>query len=70
MKVKVASHVPLWDSMDCSLPRLLCPLNSPGTNTIHSLLQGIFLTQGLNLSLLHCRQTVKSEPPGKPDCVQ
>ena len=22
----------------------------------HSLLQGIFLTQGLNLSLLHCRQ--------------
>ena len=33
--------------------------NSPGKNTrvgSHSLLQRIFLTQGLNLSLLHCRQ--------------
>ena len=34
-------------------------MDSPGTNTgmgIHSLLQGIFLTKGLNLGLLHCRQ--------------
>ena len=34
--------------------RLLCPWNSPGKNTgvgSHSLLQEIFLTQGLNLSL-------------------
>ena len=39
--------------------RLLCPWNSPGKNTrvgCHSLLQGIFLTQGLNPGLLHCRQ--------------
>ena len=39
--------------------RLLCPWNSPGKNTgmgSHSLLQGIFLTQGSNLGLLHCRQ--------------
>ena len=39
--------------------RLLCPWNSPGKNTevgSQSLLQGIFLTQGSNLSLLHCRQ--------------
>ena len=39
--------------------RLLSPWNSPGKNTgvgSHSLLQGIFLTQGLNLHLLHCRQ--------------
>ena len=39
--------------------RLLCPKNSPGKNTgvgSHSLLQGIFLTQGLNLGLLQCRQ--------------
>ena len=39
--------------------RLLCPWNSPGKNTgvgSHSLLQGIFLTQGLNLGLLHCMQ--------------
>ena len=39
--------------------RLLCPWDSPGKNTgvdCHSLLQRIFLTQGLNLSLLHYRQ--------------
>ena len=39
--------------------RLLCPWNSPGKNTAvgcHSLLQGIFLTQGLNLGLQNCRQ--------------
>ena len=38
---------------------LLCPWNSPGRNTgvdCHFLLQRIFLTQGSNLSLLHCRQ--------------
>ena len=32
----------------------------------HSLLQGIFLTQGLNLGLLHCRHILHCEPPGKP----
>ena len=39
--------------------RLLCPWDSWGKNTgvgRHSLLQGIFPTQGLNLGLLHCRQ--------------
>ena len=39
--------------------RLLCPWNSPGENTrmsCHFLLQGIFLTQGSNLGLLHCQQ--------------
>ena len=39
--------------------RLLCPWKSPGKNTgvsSHSLLQGIFPTQGWNLGLLHCRQ--------------
>ena len=38
--------------------RLLCPWDSPGKNTgvgCHFLLQGIFLTQGLNPCLLHCR---------------
>ena len=38
---------------------LLCLWNSPGRNTrvgSHSLLQGIFLTQGLNPCVLHCRQ--------------
>ena len=36
--------------------RLLCPWDFPGKNTgvgCHCLLQGIFLTQGLNLCLLH-----------------
>ena len=39
--------------------QLLCPWNSPGKNTgvgCHALLQRIFLTQGLNPGLLHCRQ--------------
>ena len=39
--------------------RLLCPLDSLGKNIgvgCNFLLQGIFLTQGLNLGLLHCRQ--------------
>ena len=42
--------------------RLLCPWDSPGKNTrvdCHTLLQGIFLTQGSYphlLQLLHCRQ--------------
>ena len=53
----VASVAP--DSLQpCGLwaARLLCPWDSPGTNTgvgCHFLLQGIFLTQGLNLCLLH-----------------
>ena len=44
--------------------RLLCPWDSPGKSTrvgYHALLQGVFLTQGLNPSLLHlllCRWTV------------
>ena len=39
--------------------RLLCPWNSPGQHTgvgCHSVRQGIFPTQGLNPSLLHCRR--------------
>ena len=39
--------------------RLPCPWNCPGPKTrvgYHSLLQEIFLTQRLNLGLLHCRQ--------------
>ena len=41
--------------------RLLCPWDSPGKNTgmgCHFPLQGIFPTQGLNLGLWHCRQTL------------
>ena len=41
------------------LASLPCPWNFPGKNTrvgCHSLLQGIFPTQGSNTGLLHCRQ--------------
>ena len=57
-KVKVLfaqSCLTLCDPMDCSL----WPWNSPGKNTgvgSHSLLQGIFPTQGSNPGLLHCSQ--------------
>ena len=37
----------------------LCLWDFPGKNTgvgCHSLLQGIFPTQGLHVNLLHCRQ--------------
>ena len=39
--------------------QVVCPWNSPGKHTrvgCRSLLQKIFLTQGLNPGLLHCRQ--------------
>ena len=46
----------LCDPMDCSPPGSSVHGDSPGKNTgvgCHFLLQGIFLTQGLNLCLLH-----------------
>ena len=49
--------------------RLLCLWDPPGKNTgvgSHFLLQGIFLTQGLNPGLLHCRWILYCWPPGKP----
>ena len=48
----------LW-SYGLQTTRLLCPWNSLGKNTevdCHSLLQGIFPTQGWNPGLLRCRQ--------------
>ena len=41
--------------------RLLCPWDFPGKSTgvgCHCLLQGIFLTQGSNVILPHCKQTL------------
>ena len=55
--------------MDCSPPGSSIHGDSPGKNTgvgCHALLQGIFLTQGLNLGLPHCRRILLFEPPGKP----
>ena len=49
---------PTLQPMAWSPPGLLCPRNSLGKNTgvgCHSLLQGIFPAEGLNLGLLHCR---------------
>ena len=56
-KVKVAqSCLTICDLLDC---RLLCPWEFSGKNTgvgSQSLLQGIFLTQGSNPGLTHCRR--------------
>ena len=54
------SHVWLFATLGTVAPRLLCQWDSPGKNTGVScpfLCQGIFLTQGSNLSpvLLHCK---------------
>ena len=53
------SCLTLINPMNCSLPvSSVLAWNSPGKHTevdSHSLLQGIFPTQGLNLYLLHCR---------------
>ena len=51
------SCLTLCDPMICSSPVFSCPF--PGKSTgvgCHFLLQGIFLTQGSNPGLLHCRQ--------------
>ena len=51
--------------------RLLHPWDFPGKNTgedCHFLLQCIFLTQGSNLGLLHCRQTLyRLSHQGRPE---
>ena len=50
------------------LTGLLCPWDFPGKNSgvgCHVLLQGIFVTQGLNPGLLQA-DSLPSEPPGKP----
>ena len=62
VKVLVAqSCATLCDPMDWSLPNSSVHGNSPGKKTTldsYFLLQGIVLFQGLNLGLLHCRQTL------------
>ena len=50
------SCLTLCDPMDCSPPGSSVHGDSPGKNIgvgCHALLQGIFLTQGSNLGLLH-----------------
>ena len=53
------SGLTLWDPMDCSPPSSFVYGDSPGKNTgggCHTLLQGIFLTQGWNPGLPHRRR--------------
>ena len=63
-KVRKLSHSVVSDSLrprGLQPTRLLSPWNFPGKSTgvgCQFLLQGIFPTQGLNLGLLHCRQTL------------
>ena len=58
---EVAQSCPALRSRGLESTRLLCPWDFPGKSTgvgCHFLLQGIFLTQGSNPGLLHCRQTL------------
>ena len=51
-----------------TIDRFLCPWDFPGKNigmSCHFLLQGIFLTQGSNLHLLHQQVVPQYLPPGK-----
>ena len=59
-KFYLLSHVWLFATPWTMSHYVLCPWNSPGKNTgvgSHSLFQGIFLNQGSNPDLLHCKQT-------------
>ena len=69
-------HVLTLQSHGLSPTRLLCACDSPGKNTgvgCHAVLQGIFLTQGLNphrLCLLQWQAgSLPLAPPGKPNIV-
>ena len=63
------SYLTPCNPMDCSLPgsSVLGILQARALVDCHSLLQGIFLTWGLNWDLLHWRWILlPSMPPGKP----
>ena len=63
----------LCDTMDSSLPRLLCPWNFPSKNTgahCHFLLQGILQSRDREIHVSHIScvadRFLTTEPPGKP----
>ena len=64
------SSLTLFDPMDCSPPRLLCPQNSPGKSTgvcCHSLLQGNLPTPGIEPRPTALQaDSLPSKLPGKP----
>ena len=74
MKVKLLCHVQLFETPWTVVYQVPLSMRFSGKNTwvgCHFLLQEIFLTQGLNPGLQHCRQTLffffflPSEPPEK-----
>ena len=72
----ILCHPLLAQSCPILCARLLCPWDSPGKNTgvgSHFLPQGIFLTQGLNPSLLWLLHwqvgSLPLAPPGKHACL-
>ena len=68
VKSKSESHSVVYNSLQSQ--GLYIPWNSPGQNngvSSHSLLQGIFPTQGSNLGLRHCRWILyQLSPQGSP----
>ena len=59
--IQLLTHVRLLGYHGLQLTRLLCSWDFPGKNTgvvCHFLLQRIFPTQGWNLDLLYCRQSL------------
>ena len=68
VKVKSLSHVWLFATPWTAACQAPLSMGFSGNNTgvgCHFLLQGIFLTQGSNPGLSHCRQILlPSEPPG------
>ena len=66
----VQSGPTLCDPMDCSPPGSSVHVDSPGKDTgvgWHALLQGIFLTQGLNPGLPHYRWILYHKRPLSED---
>ena len=64
----VAQSCPILWPYGLQPSKLLCPWNFPGKNTgtgCHFLLQGIFLTQGLNPHLLHWQRDSTTVLPEK-----
>ena len=62
----VAKSCPTLRPRGLQPARLLCPWGSPGKNPgvgCHALLQGVFLTQGSNLRLLHLRHRQAGSSP-------
>lgn len=69
-KCKLLGHIKLIATSDCSLPAFLS-MNSPGRSTgvgSHAYPPGDHLPDPeLNPSIVHCRQTLPSEPSGSPE---